>query len=421
MKLPRARLHSCLRWLLLGLCAFFAWHGVHAGLRSVGSDFSIYYAAGEAVRAGHDPTTVERFLYLPAFAVAMAPLAWLPYSAALVVWQGGSLLALAWIVARCRLLCERELGRALPWLDWAPLACALRLVDSNLANGQVNILVLALIVIALEAWLAARAARAGTWLGCATALKIVPVFLVLLFVFRRSWRAVLATAGAVLACVLLVPAAVLGWQTNLSGIERWFQECSLPYLRGGSELLAERGYLPGQSLTGAAYRLLSDTPSTSQGPDAPRANVLDLDPERVNFVVRLASASVLAVVSLSLAISVRRSSKGARLREAGLVVCAALALAPLVHKAHMVWLLVPYAVLLSGAPSGLGPIFRRARWFLVTASVLAIGGTTPALLGRELATAALARGAVLFGLLLAMAALLVDVWGARAPALESAR
>ena len=48
----------------------------------------------------------------------------------------------------------------------------------------------------------------------------------------------------------------------------------------------------------------------------------------------------------SLLVSARRDVAGATLREFALAMCFALALAPLVHKAHMVWLLVPYGVVL---------------------------------------------------------------------------
>src|SRR6186713_3599334 len=86
--------HRLLRWLALGACALFAAHGLHAALRPAGSDFTVFYRAGEALLAGRDPTEVERYLYLPAFALAVAPLALLPYAWAAGAWQVASLGAL---------------------------------------------------------------------------------------------------------------------------------------------------------------------------------------------------------------------------------------------------------------------------------------------------------------------------------------
>jgi hypothetical protein len=85
----------------------------------------------------------------------------------------------------------------------------------------------------------------------------------------------------------------------------------------------------------------------------------------------------------------------------------------------MVWVVLPYTLLLSGAPPDLRPWARRARWTLVVLSVLLVGVTTPALLGRALATAVLARSYVGFGVLLAALALALDGWCARNDAARS--
>jgi hypothetical protein len=133
-------------------------------------------------------------------------------------------------------------------------------------------------------------------------------------------------------------------------------------------------------------------------------------------VSRIVRAVELAVV-LGLAATIRRSIRGgatlARLREAALCIACALLLAPLVHKAHMVWMLVPYALLLGGVPVGLSRAARRARWSAVALSVLFAGASTPALLGRALATGALSRNAVGIGVLFGAIALAIDVWCAR--------
>jgi len=416
----RERWHTALRWLLVVPCLFFARHGIHAGLRPEGSDFTIYYQAGRAVLAGQDPTLVPRFLYLPAFAVAVAPLALLPYAAALVLWQAASLAALLWIVARCRRMCERELGRELPWLEWAPLLCTLRLVDSSFANGQANLLVLGIVVGAIDAWLLGRDRRAGVLVGCATALKIEPGFLVLVFAWRRAGRAFLAAVVSALLLVVPLSALALGWHDDSAGLVRWFQVQVVPYLRGGRELLAAHEVLPGQSLTAAAYRLLCDAPASSNEAGS-RANLVALGPEQVKSIVRALQLGLLALLAATLTRSVRRSDRGARLREAALVACAALALAPLVHKAHMAWLLLPYAVLLSGTPAGLTSLERGLRWTLIALSVFAIGATAPAVLGRSLATWTLTHDSVFVGLLCVMGVLVLDTWCARGVPRESRR
>lgn len=406
--------HRILRGLLLLACVFFALHGVRAGLRPIGSDFTVFYRAGEALLEGRDPTTVERFLYLPPFALAMVPFALLPYGVALVAWQVASLAALVAITAAAARWCARECGTARPWLAWMPLLACLRLVDSNLANGQANLLVLAVVAAAIEAWLAGREGRAGAWLGVATALKVVPGALLLVFLARRQGRAARGWLLALAACLAL-PALVLGPAGLLASLERWRESQVLPYLRGGQSLLDERGYLPGQSLTATAYRLLTASPATARGAEGPTAELVDLDPETVKWIVRGVTGLALAGLGLGLVVSVRRDAPGARLREVAWAMGFALALAPLVHKAHMVWLLVPFAVLGNGGPPGQSRPARIARAVLIGAAVACIGLTTPALLGRELATWSLAHDSVFVGLSCVLAALGIDLAAARAP------
>lgn len=401
--------HGLLRGLALALCVFFAVHGVHAGLRPIGSDFTVFYRAGEELLAGRDPERVARFLYLPAFALAIAPLALLPYTLALVLWQFASLAALVWLTQRCARWCAHPSGEPRPWLDWLPLVVCLRLVDSNLANGQANLLVLALVVAGGEAWLRARDGRAGALLGCAAAFKVLPVLLVLVFLARRSRRALLASAAS-LGAWLLLPALVLGWRGNLDSLALWWRAVPLPHLQGGRALLEQNTYLPGQSLTAVAYRLLSATPATARGTEGPTAELVDLDPDTVVWIVRALQASALALLCATLLVSARRETPAARVHELALALCFALALGPLVHKAHMSWLLLAHAVLLSGPPPGLARIPRLARTLLIVLSIAFIGLTPPAIVGRAFATRALMLNSIFLGLVAVTTALLIDVW-----------
>lgn len=410
----RKAVHGVVFALALGACAWFAIHGALAAHNSAGSDFTIYYDAGRAVLDGRDPYGVLGFIYLPFFAVCMAPLALLPYSVAVIVWQLASFVLLAWIARACVALVRADDMPAPAWLAWAPLVCVLRLADSNLANGQVNVFTLACLVLAVRAWLSRSEGRAGTWSGLASALKIVPGCIALVFIVRGSWRALVTWGLVTLACVFVLPSFVTGFSANAAQLHEWMRADLRPFNAGGAELLAQRDYLPGQSLTPVFYRLLSRTGATARGEAGPSVNVADLDPESTKWIVRAAELAWLAVTFASLVRSKRKGQNGARMREVALVLTCALSVAPLVHKAHMVWLIVPYAVLLAGTPSGMSRGTARIRWILIALSVAFIGLSTPALFGRALATSLLSHNAVFFGLQSVFAALLVDVWSARA-------
>ena len=81
----------------------------------------------------------------------------------------------------------------------------------------------------------------------------------------------------------------------------------------------------------------------------------------------------------------------------------------------MVWLIVPYALLLAGAPPSLSKRARSVRWTLVALSFALCGLTTPAIFGRAIATSVLSHNAVFFGLECVFAALLIDAWLAGRP------
>jgi hypothetical protein len=402
--------HRALRVSALLACVYFAVRGTLAAWSANGSDFTIYYEAGRALIEGRNPNRVFGFIYLPFFALCMAPLALLPYKVAAAVWQAASFAVLVWIT-RALVRLVRADGLAAPaWLEWAPLVCVLRLVDSNFGNGQVNLIVLGVVLLGVRAWIEARPVRAGAWLGFASALKLLPAFLGIVLVARRAWRACAVLVATALLCVFVVPSIAPGWSTNLSWIRGWVQQESGPYLEGGDTLLERRSYLPGQSLTPVLYRLITATPATSLGNAGPKVNVLDLDPEKAKWIVRAAALAWFALLLATLWHTRKHDGPGARMRDMSLAVCGALTLAPLVHKAHMLWLILPYALVLAGAPAAMSTTWRRARWTLIALSVAFIGLTTPAIFGRTLTTSLLSHNMIFVGLQCLFAALLVDAW-----------
>lgn len=405
-----ARVHHVLRICALLVCVWFALHGALAAWSANGSDFTIYYDAGRALIEGREPNRVFGFIYLPFFALCMAPLALLPYKVAAVVWQAGSFACLAWIAHVLVRIVRADGLRASAWLEWAPLVCVLRLADSNFGNGQVNLFVLALVVLGMRAWIDARPRAAGAWIGLAGALKLLPAFLGIVFVVRRSWRACALAVATALVCVLLVPAITPGWNTNIAWIRGWWHQESGPYVQGGDTLLERRSYLPGQSLTPVVYRLITPMPATSLGNAGPSVNVLDLDAEQAKWVVRVAELAWFAMLLATLMRSRKDDGAGSRLREFSLAICGALTLAPLVHKAHMVWMIVPYACVLAGAPEMMSTGWRRLRWTLLALSIAFVGLTTPTIFGRSIATSLLSHNTIFVGLQCLFACLCVDVW-----------
>src|SRR5205814_3361009 len=140
------------------------------------------------------------------------------------------------------------------------------------------------------------------------------------------------------------------------------------------------------------------TPATALGNDGPSVNVADLEPESAKWILRATQIAYLALIAASISRSRASARPDVRFREISIAICGALTLAPLVHKAHMVWLILPYALLLAGTPDDLSKRACVVRWSLVALSVALCGLTTPAIFGRAIATSVLSHNAVFLGL-----------------------
>ena len=275
------------------------------------------------------------------------------------------------------------------------LLAAFRLIDSNLAYGQVNLITLGLVALGYAALARGHALRAGAWIGAATALKVLPaLFLVHCFLLRRPLAACVGALVAV-AVAFGLPAAAFGVEAAVDGVARWFASEAQPYLAGGPALLERRDYVPGHSLTAAAYRSLAAIPATSKGAGGPAANVAALELATVAWIVRgLVAAHVTAFVALT--VRAGRATGRELARSAALALATALVVGPLVHKAHLVWLVPVWTVLLVEARRGSGPVVWALR-VLLGLSIGLVALSVPALFGslaRDFAT----HNALFFGL-----------------------
>ncbi|MEZ5973966.1 MAG: hypothetical protein R3E96_03720 [Planctomycetota bacterium] len=169
----------------------------------------------------------------------------------------------------------------------------------------------------------------------------------------------------------------------------------------------KREFPAGQSLPAAMYRWFCDVPASAQEGLALRCNVLSLDPDRVRYGVLALRLVLLGIlVRLVWGSRVPRTSS-LWLAEAGLVLGFGLLVGPLVHKAHLVWMLPGFAAWLAHARG-------RGEWLFGGFAAFAIAGSTSALMGREGARLWNAGGGLTLGSLalwIALAMILGDCGG----------
>jgi alpha-1,2-mannosyltransferase len=208
-----ARFKIC---VLAGL-AVLAFAAVRSSERRHGFfDATVYYGAvhywfrtGGMVYQWVKPHTRYGFTYPPFAGLVMAPMAYLSLFTFTVAVTAATVLATVLVM---RLLTEPMVRRE-GWSSWFVLSAAVCLalafepVRETIGFGQVNILLLALVV-ADFAYGVSRGSRwAGAGIGVAAAIKLTPAVFILYLLVARRWRAA-AVASGTFAAVTVIAAVV---------------------------------------------------------------------------------------------------------------------------------------------------------------------------------------------------------------------
>ena len=126
-------------------------------------------------------------------------------------WALFSILCLAWSLYRTSDVGGRAMALAV-------LAVALP-IQYNFQHLNINAPLLALAIATARDW-GGREGRAGVWTALATALKLFPGLLIVLFAFRRKWKALGVAAGGtlLLTYVAMLPYGPVG---AAQAVGRW--------------------------------------------------------------------------------------------------------------------------------------------------------------------------------------------------------
>ncbi|MET0151426.1 MAG: glycosyltransferase family 87 protein [Candidatus Binatia bacterium] len=208
----RAEAMARTRWGVVALALALTLYAAHHVSQSMG-DFKVYQRAAERAVAGERIYRLEdphRYLYAPVVTFLFFPLAFLPTVAGRLLWFAfNAVLLVSVFRSTVRLLFPD--GRAPPGFYALVLLLSFRFIDNNLGHGQLNILLLWLVLRAYEGASRARYLFAGLALAGAIAAKIVPVVFLLEIVLHRRWR-FLAWSLAAFAALMALP--VMWWGTT---------------------------------------------------------------------------------------------------------------------------------------------------------------------------------------------------------------
>lgn len=267
------------------------------------------------------PGTAYGFTYPPFAAVAMLPMALLGLRAAIAM---GLLLNLAALAVVVRLLSGRA-WRRYGWYGCALGACTLALFEplrDTFSFGQVNLLLLALVLV--DAWLLAtgRERRAGIGIGLAAAVKLTPALFIGLLLVARRWRAaavatVVALAATGFAALVAPDASRFYWTDAMWDTTR----------------VGRLDYVSNQSLQGILARLG--------------------EPDRAVWAV--AVLLTLCVWAVRARRAAAAGNWAAAFALTGLTACL---VSPITWVHHLVWLLPSFAVLVrTGHPRIAGALY----------------------------------------------------------------
>ena len=167
-------------------------------------DFRIYMWGGHAVTQdarlylalayGH------WFTYSPFAAVVFVPIAAIPLAVARVLWDLASVAALAYSIVLILKLAGYRPSR-LMIAGATAAAMALDPVYETLFLGQINLILLALIL--TDVWRVRSGRTAGFGVGIAAAIKLIPGIFIVFFLLARRTKAAVIGAGTFLGCGLI--------------------------------------------------------------------------------------------------------------------------------------------------------------------------------------------------------------------------
>ncbi len=298
----------------------------------------------------------------PIMPISLYPLMSLPPLEGALVWYALKVALTVVSVGLCFKMVRPD-DRVLPsWVQGSILLLSLRPILGDLQHGNNNLLILFLIVSCLYAWRQGFDVLAGLILGLAIAYKVTPALFVPYFLYKGSYRTVVATCAGLVLFLLVVPSLVIGPEFNGVCLASWWRRMLSPFLEKGVISQQEIN----QSMVGVLTRLLSDAP-TDAGRDgfALSVNLLSLPTRVVGLLVKGVTVGLIALLAWNCRVKAERRDDPRVFGEFALVVLTMLFVSERSWKHHYVTLLLPYTYLMYRV--GVAPLTSRVRIGLASA------------------------------------------------------
>lgn len=370
---------------LLGLCFYGYLMYYLAPQRAGMGDVRVFFMAATRFARGenlYDPPYTIGFaasapitlyyLYPPFLAQWLSPATALSFELFQKLWLAFNCLALAVSAVLMAALVERA-GGGREKVIFRVVCAGIGVVGFeptywSMREGQIDPTILALLLLYLYCATRNRSLVAGCALGIATALKLSPAVMLLVPILEGQWRTVAAFTLTILCASLIL---IL---STPAGVYEMFPETVLALSRGTlfQEQWLNFGLHRGARVTLAALGV----------------------PERLAVELGMGAQALLVLggVAILLRAAPQRPTVTRIRMRSGIAACLMLLSAPLLWPHHLLWTLLPFAVLVGeGEPQGM---LSHRRIFLSGALYVLVGQT---LLLRTLASPGIMEGfALLF-------------------------
>jgi MFS family permease len=259
------------RAVLFLAALFLCMHTLPRAWQALITDFPNYYSAAKLAHEGYDTSRMYEWPWIErekdhrdidVRVIGLLPIT--PFST-LFAWPMVSLTPLAakhlWILLNLAFLFPISwMLRWITGLTYQRIGLVILLsfpLHRNLLFGQFYIFLLLLLVAACFSYLRGYRALAGALVAIAAACKVFPVLLLIFFLQRRDWRALVSATVTGFAAVA-VSVAVFGINANRT----WLEEI-LPWVTRGEGLGT---YAAAPSITGVLHSLLLSEPQWNPHP-----------------------------------------------------------------------------------------------------------------------------------------------------------
>lgn len=236
-------------------------------------DYGLWYQVGRAEWRGLDvyprPETGRLFPFMyPPSAAAMlgflSPMGPTGLTVALVAINSASwvacILLSAWLAAGAG---GRRKRHSLVVI--VPTLSVIVLIHNIYLLGQPNLMLLALVLGAFACLRLGREVAAGALVATAAAIKAFPILVLGYLVYRRMWKASIATVVALVAWLLVAPLAFRTPAQAVDDLSVWTRGMLFTYDKHGIAQRPLRSYsYKNQSIMAVTHRLLRDVPADGE-------------------------------------------------------------------------------------------------------------------------------------------------------------